>query len=92
MKCIKCKTELPEAAKFCHACGAEQPKPEPVLKEPAQLPPVMTVAELASALKVSRPQVYILIERDGLPFTTLGSHKRFIWEDVLAWLKSRTAA
>ncbi len=29
MGCIQCGAELPEGAIFCHACGAEQKKPDP---------------------------------------------------------------
>ena len=49
---------------------------------------LLTVPELAEFLKVSRAQVYNLINK-GLPVLKVGSNTRFDVSDVMAWLKEQ---
>ena len=51
--------------------------------------PLMSISELAAWLRVSRSQVYRLLEQ-GLPYYRLGD-RRFNRDAVLAWLESRKA-
>lgn len=48
---------------------------------------LMTVKDLLAFLQVSRRQIYFLLDR-GLPFVTIGQHKRFIHQEVIDWLKA----
>jgi excisionase family DNA binding protein len=49
--------------------------------------PLMSIKELAAWLRVSRSQVYRLLD-DGLPYYRLGD-RRFDRDAVLRWLESR---
>lgn len=55
---------------------------------------LLTVAELATWLNISRPQVYRLLNEAGLPAVRLrdGGDLRFDLRDVEEWLKSRKVA
>jgi excisionase family DNA binding protein len=89
MKCAKCETNLANGAKFCAECGTPAPKPEPKPPEQKQYPPIMTVNQTAELLRVSRCQIYVLIKNDDLPWFPVGTRKRFITDEVIAWSKSR---
>lgn len=49
---------------------------------------LLTVPELAEFLKVSRAQVYNLINK-GLPVFKVGSNTRFKINDVMDWLEEQ---
>jgi excisionase family DNA binding protein len=89
MNCIKCKTSLPDASKFCLSCGSEQPKPEPVKPEVEDA--VLTIDETAKMLKVSRWKFYEAIRTGNAPpHFTLGAHKRFLRSAVLKWAEEQS--
>jgi excisionase family DNA binding protein len=49
---------------------------------------LMTAREVAAALEVSEPQVYMLVRKyRALPFLMVGRQMRFIPEDVEAYIK-----
>ena len=52
-----------------------------------QAAPLLTITELAAWLRVSRGQVYRLMD-EGLPYYRIGD-RRFERETVLAWLETR---
>lgn len=82
ISCLHCKTNLPKEVKFCFSCGKEQPKSEP---RPEPVKKVLTMKEASELLRISRCQVYRLIKQGNFPFFQVGSHKRFLTEDLLAW-------
>ena len=49
---------------------------------------LMTVKDLLAFLQVSRRQIYFMLDQ-GLPFVTIGQHKRFIRQEVIDWLKAQ---
>ena len=49
---------------------------------------LMTVKDLLTFLQVSRRQIYFMLDQ-GLPFVTVGQHKRFIRKEVLDWMLAR---
>jgi excisionase family DNA binding protein len=51
--------------------------------------PLMSIKELSAWLRVSRSQVYRLLD-EGLPYYRLGD-RRFDRDAVLGWLESRKA-
>jgi excisionase family DNA binding protein len=55
-------------------------------------PAVYTINETATVLRCSKPTVYRLIKRDGLPVVRLGADLRVPEADLLEWLKARTVA
>lgn len=57
------------------------------------LPAVLTVEEVAALFKVARKTVLRWDKPGKLPasFRTLGGHRRYRREDVLAWMKPRAA-
>lgn len=54
---------------------------------------LLTVAELAEFLRVSKPTVYRLMD-EGLPYFQLreGGDRRLALDDVLAWIETRKVA
>jgi excisionase family DNA binding protein len=51
---------------------------------------LLTLAELAAALQVSKKQIYALTRdrtRNGIPRIRIGRGYRFFWGDVLDWLR-----
>ena len=46
--------------------------------------------EVGAALDVSRATVYRLVD-EGLPYVLVGDTRKFVLDDVMAWLKARTA-
>ena len=54
---------------------------------------LLTVAEIAGYLRVSKPTVYRLMA-EGLPYFQLreGGDRRLALDDVLAWIESRKVA
>lgn len=50
----------------------------------------LTVKELQTKLRVSRPTVYRLLAR-GLPSVKVGNARRFLWRAVEAWLEGQEA-
>ena len=53
-------------------------------KQPDLTAPLMTVDEVADTLRVGRRFVYRLMEQGRLPWSTVGSRRRFRREDVMA--------
>jgi excisionase family DNA binding protein len=53
-------------------------------QEPLQ--PLLTIQGVARVLGVSRPTVYALMEREGLPYLKLGKSLRFSPPSVSTWL------
>lgn len=51
-------------------------------------PEVLTLAEVARLLRVERHHIAKLIER-GLPYRRVGRMRRFIRQDVMAWLRAQ---
>jgi excisionase family DNA binding protein len=51
--------------------------------------PLLTVAQAAEFLAVSRPTIYRLVRDHGLPVVRITADMRFRPEDVEAWLESR---
>lgn len=91
MKCSSCKSDLNQESKFCPECGTAVPKPVPVQKvsEPKVFPPILNVKEAAEFLTISTPHLYTLIRNDDLPWFPIGTHKRFLTEELIAWAKKR---
>lgn len=58
----------------------------------ATAPPVMTVAEVASYLRIPRGSVYKLAQQRKIPCQKAGRHWRFRKEAVDAWLDSAQAS
>ncbi len=58
--------------------------------EPLQ--PLLTIQGVARVLGVSRPTVYALMEREGLPYLKLGKSLRFSPQSVHVWLAEHEQA
>ena len=48
----------------------------------------LTINELAETFKISRRTVYREIDR-GIPYIKVGHHKRFDYNQVLHWFKTK---
>jgi len=46
----------------------------------------LTIGELQATLKVSRASLYRLMAK-GLPFVTVGQHRRFLLRQVESWVR-----
>lgn len=65
------------------------PQPLPVQDEQApvlQVEPLITIEAITRWLGVTRPTIYALMERDGLPYIKIGKSLRFSPPSVRAWL------
>jgi len=51
-------------------------------------PRLMTVANLMEFLQVSETQIYIML-KNGLPYVSIGHHKRFLADEVVEWMKEQ---
>ena len=47
---------------------------------------VLTVPDVATFLRISKPSVYKLIHEGGLPAFKVGKHYRFMQEEVQDWV------
>ncbi len=47
---------------------------------------LMTVSEVAAALAVSRPMIYVLMDKGHLPWISVGTRRRIRSSDVEAYL------
>lgn len=56
----------------------------------AQADKLMTVNDLLDFLQVSRTQVYQMLKQ-GLPYVSIGHHKRFLAEEVIEWMRNHAA-
>lgn len=54
-----------------------------------ELSPLLTVAQAAELLAVSRPTIYRLVRNQGLPVVRITADIRFRPDDIEAWLDSR---
>jgi len=52
---------------------------------------VLTLSEVATLLRVERHHIRKLIEK-GLPYRYVGSMRRFLRHDVMAWLRTQKEA
>ena len=86
MNC-QCGFALPDNAKFCPECGQAAPVPEPIPAETVD--EILTVNDMLKWLKISRSKLYDMIRRDEIPYFPIGSDKRFIKDDVLAFARGR---
>lgn len=59
---------------------------QPVASTPRRTE-LMTVADAARFLAVSRRQVYLLVERDELPSVRVGTRLRFVPDEIWAYLE-----
>ncbi len=50
------------------------------------LQPLLTIHQVARVLGVSRPTVYAMMEREGLPYLKMGKTLRFSPSSVYEWL------
>ncbi len=50
------------------------------------LQPLLTIRQVARMLGVSRPTVYAMMEREGLPYLKIGKTLRFSPSSVHEWL------
>ena len=48
---------------------------------------VLTVPDVATFLRISKPSVYKLIHEGGLPAFKVGKHYRFMQEEVQDWVR-----
>ena len=62
--------------------------------QPALGRPLMTAAEVATLLGIPRSSVYDYARRENepLPSLQIGRHRRFVQEDLEAWLRDQRAA
>jgi len=76
---------IPLKAKFCPGCGSPVIQP----KEKNQIPAILKANEAMEFLRISRSLFYQLLSRpnDPIPFFPMGSRKRFITDELLAWAK-----
>lgn len=90
MNC-KCGTEIPTKAKFCPECGASAPIPEVKVEiQPIkQVAHILTVKEATEFLKISRSKLYELINKNEIPWFPVGSHKRFLTQELLEWARNQ---
>jgi excisionase family DNA binding protein len=56
------------------------------MQQVSQQESLLTIRQIAEMLQVSRPTVYALIEREGLPYLKIGKSLRFSSLSVHAWL------
>lgn len=92
--CIKCKTELPESAKFCFSCGSEAPKPEPKQQESDPLrgyPPVLEAKEVAEILHVGINRLYEHFRRGNIPARKLGRKWKVSTKQFFEWLDGKAS-
>jgi excisionase family DNA binding protein len=52
-----------------------------------ELPPLLTVEELAKLLRLTTKGVYALVESRRIAFVRVSNRVRFLRKDVLAWLQ-----
>jgi excisionase family DNA binding protein len=57
--------------------------------DPGPIQPLLTIAQVAKILGVSRPTVYSLIYKEGLPVVKLSKHMRIISHSLQQWIAER---
>ncbi len=90
MKCISCKAEIKEDAKFCPECGNKVIVVQKV-QEIKNVPMIMKAAEAMEFLRMSRRMFYNFLsdKHNPIPFFLVGQDKRFITSELINWAKSR---
>ncbi|EIW19500.1 MULTISPECIES: helix-turn-helix domain-containing protein [Pelosinus] len=89
MQC-KCGITIPTKAKFCPECGTSAPVETKIEIQPIkQVSHILTVNEASVFLKISRSKLYELVSQDAIPWFPVGSHKRFLTQELLDWAKNR---
>ena len=53
-------------------------------------PDLLTAAQLASAVQISKSGAYALLNRSDFPSLRIGGRKMVMKKDLLEWLNSRT--
>lgn len=92
MQC-KCGAAIPPKAKFCPECGISAPVETKIEIQPIkQVSHILTVNEASELLKISNSKLYELISRKEIPWFPVGSHKRFLTQELLDWAKNRSVA
>jgi excisionase family DNA binding protein len=74
--------EVSEHAAFADGPGGAQA----LLERPAEL---LTAQEVADRLRVGKSTVYVLAQREGLPFITVGRLWRCPADKLEAWIASK---
>ncbi len=59
------------------------------MQQVSQQESLLTIQQVTEMLQVSRPTVYVLMEREGLPYLKIGKSLRFSPLSVHAWLAER---
>lgn len=87
----KCGAKIPLKAKFCPECGTVAPVIETKIEmQPIkQVAHILTVGEAADFLKISKSKLYELISQNKIPWFPVGSHKRFLTQELLDWAKNQ---
>jgi len=86
-----CGAKIPIKAKFCPECGIPAPVPESKIEiHPIkQVPHILTVGEASAFLRISRSKLYELISTNSIPWFSVGSHKRFLTQELLDWARKQ---
>lgn len=88
----KCGATIPQKVKFCSECGASAPIETKIEIQPIkQVSHILTVSEASEFLKISNSKLYELISQNSIPWFPVGSHKRFLTQELLDWAKKRSA-
>jgi excisionase family DNA binding protein len=77
---------MPGNAKFCPECGQAAPKPEAVQEKEDE---ILTVLDVMKLLKISRNKLYEMVRNNEIPWFPIGSDKRFIRADILAFARNQ---
>jgi excisionase family DNA binding protein len=88
----KCGASIPVKAKFCSEYGSSVPVPEIKYKvlPIKQVSHILTVNGASGFLKISKSKLYELISRNEIPWFPVGTHKRFLTQELLDWAKKRS--